>query len=105
MEQIESNGQVVARGNSFVTTQHLAANGLGLAILPCFLGDADPRLSRVAPPIKSLQTQLWVLTHRDLRNSARVRALSDHLARALRRQRPALEGETTTVASLMEDDK
>ena len=105
MEQIESNGQVVARGNSFVTTQHLAANGLGLAILPCFLGDADPRLSRVAPPIKSLQTQLWVLTHRDLRNSARVRALSDHLARALRRQRPALEGETTTVASLMEDGK
>lgn len=93
METIEENNQVAARGNSFITTQELAANGLGLAILPCFLGDCDPRLIRVEPPMKVFETQVWVLTHKDLRNSARVRALSDHLARALRRQRALLQGE------------
>ena len=92
MERIEARGQVVARGNSFVTTHDLAANGLGLAVLPCFLADCDPRLVRVEPPIAEIATSLWVLTHKDLKNSARVRALSDHLSRCLRGQRALLEG-------------
>jgi DNA-binding transcriptional LysR family regulator len=94
MQRLKVESQIVARGNSFVTTCEMAANGLGLTVLPCFLGDRDARLVRLDPPAKELDTHVWVLTHKDLRNSARVRALSDHLARGLRRQRDLLEGRT-----------
>ena len=104
MERIEQGAMIVTRGNSFVTLRELAASGLGLTILPCFLGDRDPRLIRIEPPIKELETNVWVLTHKDLRNSARVRALSDHLARGLRRQRALLEGTHATPRMAAQDD-
>ena len=59
--------------------QNAAAEGLGLTFLPCYVGDADPRLVRVSDPIENLDMQLWVLTHPDLRNTARVRALMTFL--------------------------
>jgi len=36
---------------------------------------------------------LWILTHEDLRRSARVRALMDHLAEFISAQRGELMGE------------
>lgn len=59
--------------------QNAAAEGLGLTFLPCYVGDADDRLLRVSDPIAWLDLDLWVLTHRDLTNTARVRALMTHL--------------------------
>ena len=50
-----------------------------MALLPCYIGDPDPRLSRVSDPIKQLDLDFWVLTHPDLRNAARVRTLMAHL--------------------------
>lgn len=94
LKSLRLEHQIATRGNSFVTLREMAANGLGFAVLPCFLGDRDDRLIRVEPPPKELNTFVWVLTHKDLRNSARVRALSEHLARGLRQQRDLLEGRT-----------
>lgn len=94
IESVEVEPKIATRGNSFVTLREMAANGLGLAVLPCFLGDRDDRLIRLQPPPKELDMFVWVLTHKDLRNSARVRALSEHLARGLRQQRDLLEGRT-----------
>jgi hypothetical protein len=37
--------------------------------------------------------ELWLLTHPDLRCTARVRAFMEPLARGLRRERARLEGE------------
>ena len=76
-----------------VHLQRIAArNGLGLAMLPCLLGDADPDLVRVGdmPPVPS--RTLWLLTHADLRNTARVRAFMQFAERALRDMRAAIEG-------------
>ena len=105
MQLIEDNGQVTTRGNSFVATRELAAMGCGLTVLPCFLGDCDSRLVRVEKPIDDLASNLWVLTHKDLRNSARVRALSDHLAHCLRRQRSLLEGRPYERSTPLDDGK
>jgi DNA-binding transcriptional LysR family regulator len=55
--------------------QNAAAEGLGLTFLPCYVGDVDSRLIRISDPIENLDMQLWVLTHPDLRNAARVRSL------------------------------
>jgi DNA-binding transcriptional LysR family regulator len=60
----------------------MIAAGLGIGILP-----ADQhrkgleRLFRLEPSFTSV---LWLLTHADLRNVARVRALSNHLFDELR---------------------
>ncbi|MTI17097.1 LysR family transcriptional regulator [Rhodobacteraceae bacterium RKSG542] len=58
----------------------LAASGLGMAYLACNLGDRHPDLIR-APFQKPLPYRsLWLLLHRDLRNTARVRLFVDFLA-------------------------
>ncbi len=61
-------------------------------ILPCHLGDPDPRLVRRSDVIEAADTQLWLLLHADLRRSARVRALMDLLQPALEQAAPLLSG-------------
>ena len=79
------------RSNSMLNQANAARAGLGLAVLPCFLGDGDPRLQRVGEPLPELATELWLLTHPDLQRTARIRALLDLLYDALRSQRAAFE--------------
>ena len=86
------DGKFVAKADSFTALRELAASGLGAAILPCCLGDPDPRLNRITSPIKDLETSMWGLTHPQLKSSARVSALSTFLTKALRRDRALLEG-------------
>jgi DNA-binding transcriptional LysR family regulator len=58
-----------------LTAINAAKQGMGVILLPCFLGDRDKSLKRVGEPLKQLANELWVLTHPDLRHTARVRAL------------------------------
>jgi DNA-binding transcriptional LysR family regulator len=85
-------GATVLRCNSWLSQCAAARAGLGLAALPCFLGDRAPELVRVLPPEPALAGELWLLTHPDLRRTARVRAFIGTLARGLRRERALLEG-------------
>jgi len=50
--------------------------GLGAAILPCFAADPLPELERISEVRRSGSFGIWVLTHPDLRRSARVRAFT-----------------------------
>ena len=85
-------GATVLRCNSWLSQCAAARAGLGLAALPCFLGDRAPELVRVLPPQPALAGELWLLTHPDLRRTARVRAFLETLARGIRRERALLEG-------------
>lgn len=65
----------------------LAAAGLGMAQLACNLGDRHPDLIR-APFQKPLPYRsLWLLLHKDLRNTARVRLFVDFLAEQIHSRR------------------
>ena len=65
----------------------LAASGLGMAYLACNLGDRHPDLIR-APFQKPIPYRnIWLLLHRDLRNTARVRLFVDFLADRVRSRR------------------
>lgn len=55
------------------------AAGLGLAVLPCFGGDHDPSLVCVVPPEEVQTLDLWLVVHRDLASTPRVRAVIDFL--------------------------
>lgn len=53
--------------------------GVGLAILPSLSADKDPDLIRLLPPEKVLAMELFVLVHRDLTHTKRVRAVIEFL--------------------------
>ena len=84
---------VVFQSPQVRAVQNACAAGMGIAGLPTFSGDADPRLVRVAVPVAAYTMELWVLTHPDLRGTARVRALMAHLYEDLAAHRALFEGD------------
>ncbi|MEO7655452.1 MAG: LysR family transcriptional regulator [Sphingomicrobium sp.] len=60
-------------------------SGLGIAVLPCIVADADPDLLRCFPPRKDHERTLWLLTHERVSRSPRVRAVIDLLYEFLNR--------------------
>jgi DNA-binding transcriptional LysR family regulator len=85
--------QVVLRTDDFIAMSRAAAAGIGLAALPVYLGDGMPDLQRASGVI-SLEPppSLWILSHKDLRQTARVRAFSEFAGAALARERDRIEG-------------
>ena len=74
LEQHIPDARQTIRVDSFGTVINAVASGAGCGMLPCFAGDADPRFERMPGTYEATDVQLWVLTHPDLRKSARVRA-------------------------------
>ncbi|MGC3996408.1 MAG: LysR family transcriptional regulator [Anaeromyxobacter sp.] len=58
--------------------------GAGIAALPAALAGLWPDLERVLPESGSVERDLWIVFHRDLRRSRGVRALVDALVARLR---------------------
>lgn len=83
---------IALRCDSLVAAREAAVAGIGLAALPCYLGDLSPGLVRLGEPIAGTAVALWVLTHEDLRRTARVSAFTEFAAGALAARRPLLEG-------------
>ena len=80
------------RVNNWLVLQRAVRVGAGLAVLPCYLGDADPALSRVGSVLREVAADQWLLVHRDLRALPRVRAVIDALVRLFQAERAAIEG-------------
>ena len=70
---------------------HMASHAAALTI-SAFLVEGYTDLIRLAGPFEDLALELWVLAHTDLRETARVTALMDHIARELRTERALFEG-------------
>lgn len=84
--------QVVYRANSLLALQAAARAGVGVAPLPCYVGDRDPELVRVRGPVPAMASTLWVLIHPDLRRVVRIRAFVDFVVPRLARLRSLIEG-------------
>jgi DNA-binding transcriptional LysR family regulator len=81
------------RSSSLISQLMAVKAGLGLALLPCYLGDLESDIERVQEPLKELTRELWLVTHKDLRKTARVRAFFDHVGAGLLARSALLEGE------------
>ena len=84
--------RIVYRINTVLGLAEAAAAGIGLGLLPCFIGAATAGLTRVTPPIAELANGIWLLTHPDLRQTARVRAFMDFAASEIAKRRKTIEG-------------
>ena len=87
------DARIALRVDALPALRDAARASMGLALLPCYLGDEDDQLRRVRPAaIPEARSALWLLTHGDLKRTARIRAVMDFLATALGSERALLEG-------------
>lgn len=84
--------RVVFRAGSLVSLLAAVRAGIGVAPLPCYLGDSDPALRRLGGTMDEFAAGLWLLTHPDLRRVARIRAFMDFMAPALAAYGPLFAG-------------
>lgn len=89
---------VIYRTTSLVNQLAAAKAGLGLAVLPCYLGDPETDLARALPdPVSELAAELWIITHADLKQTARVRAFFEVVGNGLARQRDLFAGSAAPI--------
>ena len=56
-----------------------ALAGIGLCVLPCFIGDGEPGLARASGPIPELAHEQWLVSHDDDRHNPPIRRVADRL--------------------------
>jgi DNA-binding transcriptional LysR family regulator len=54
---------------------HAIRAGIGKSLLPCVIGDADPKLARLSGAEPVLSRELWLLVHPEIRSLARTKAV------------------------------
>ncbi len=86
--------RIAVRGHDAMSVRELVANGAGLSIFPCLIGDSDPRLVRVAPPIAELRTDQWLVSHHEERHDPAVRTVADRIVVLMRDNAALFRGET-----------
>jgi DNA-binding transcriptional LysR family regulator len=80
------DGRVVLRTNSTRMLLQAVKEGIGIATLPCCIADGE--LERVSTNVE--QDGIWLVVHRDVQRTARVRAVIS-----------AIEAQLTRIASVL----
>ena len=68
---------------SVITQWELVKRGLGIALLPDQLAATEPRFHKVLPDLQPFKGPLWLVVHKELRTSRRVRVVFDFLVAEL----------------------
>lgn len=86
--------------SSMESIAQAAHAGLGLIMLPTYVGDVDPKLRRLSTPDLRHVGDLWLLYHPDLRLNARVRAARSCVEAAIGTHADRFQGTRPTDATL-----
>ena len=69
-----------ARSALLASQTHAVSSGIGLGVLPAHMVVGDRAVRALSEPLPALAASVWVLTHPELRQVARIRALMQWLA-------------------------
>ncbi len=83
---------IVCRANTALMVEEAVRSGIGVGHVAAWGASFSEDLVRIRPPDTSLDLGIWLLTHRDLRTSARVRTFMDFVANDVQAQRNLIEG-------------
>jgi DNA-binding transcriptional LysR family regulator len=83
LRQVLPGARVAYASNNRGAQAYMCAQGIGLAVLPCPLGDTTPGLRRVDVGEPPPGRDVWLGYHRDLRRLGRLRALIDAMIEQL----------------------
>jgi DNA-binding transcriptional LysR family regulator len=95
LERVASAATVATRSNSLTNLLSAVKAGLGIGMLPCFVGDGEADLVRCLPPPRELVAEVWLIVRDDLRQAPHVRAFVDSLAAHIQAQRRQHEGDAS----------
>lgn len=92
--QAKMNGSdpVMKSSDASVLTAAISS-GLGIGILPCYRGDAEPTLSRIGPPGPVISREAWLLIHTDYHSNPKTCVVIDWLNGIFSRNKKQLSGE------------
>ncbi len=84
--------RIGVNSGDMLTHLHIAKEGMGMAILPCFIGDEEKDLIRVPKGKEYAARQAWILTHPDLKTTERVRVCVRFLVDEIKKLEPLISG-------------
>jgi len=79
---LSSSNFPVIVANHLVQWQ-MVKHGIGIGFMMADIGDAEPLVSRVLPKFPAFETETWLVAHRELKTSRRLRVVFDYLAAEL----------------------
>ena len=74
LQKVVPAQSVVATSDKLSTLFKFAQQDLGIAALPHYVGLSDPQMIEIMELPAECHRNVWILTHPDLRNTARIRA-------------------------------
>ncbi|SCB18597.1 LysR family transcriptional regulator [Rhizobium multihospitium] len=74
----------------------LVLAGSGIAVLPCFVGDQEPRLERVGEEILELRHRQWIVMNNTDRHRREIRTVVDRMAKLLKSHAELFAGKRPT---------
>ena len=74
---------VVLRVDAFDHALAMVRAGLGVALLPDFVRHGCPDLQPLTEPIAELRTPLWLITHKELRDTMRIKVVMQAIGPAV----------------------
>jgi DNA-binding transcriptional LysR family regulator len=79
-----ASGRFRLRSANHLLQWRMVCAGLGVGVMVDTVGDAEPLVRRAAPWLTPFTFDVWLVAHRELRTSRRIRIVFDHLAERLR---------------------
>jgi len=89
IQPLQQRGLTLSVDNfSVITGNHavyweLVKQGAGIGFIPKQLGNAEAKVEKVLPELGAFTSELWLVTHRELRTNRRIRRVFDFLANEL----------------------
>ncbi|GAC1041682.1 LysR family transcriptional regulator [Rhizobium sp. No.120] len=74
----------------------LVLAGAGIAVLPCFVGDQEPRLERVGEEIHELRHRQWIVMNNADRHRQEIRTVVDRMTKLLKSHAELFAGKRPT---------
>ena len=90
--------RIALRTDSLTTVVEAVRAGIGLARVPCFYVDGVPGVRRLDLELTPSTWGVWILSHVDLRATARVRVAREFLTEVVEDQKALILGEASTYA-------
>ena len=89
------NARVSMRVDDVGSMARAVANHMGLARMPCYIGDSEPSICRLDLDLTPSTWGIWILSHVDLRCTARVRVAREFLVDIIEDQRELILGKAS----------
>lgn len=82
------------RSSNIFAQKNATIAGVGACIIPCFLAESDPRLTRLLPTEVRLMRSIWMVVQSDIHRLPRIVAVTDFIAALVRANRSMFLPET-----------